>query len=169
MYKKAISYAYSKGSIIVASYGNDSINIDNSRKFKEKYSKLNKSIKFNSSILDAPVQLDNVIGVASTNKKNSISHFTNYSDNIDIFSPGADDLLLSKYGKDFYANKIQTKEQLLTTSVNGHYMYSYGNSLSTPKVSGTLLLILEKYNYKDSKKTINVLNTYRALNQNGGL
>lgn len=66
----------------------------------------------------------------------------------------------------------------------------YGNSLSTPKVSGTLALILEKYNYKDSpekaiehlkkygydnykdkdsKKTINVLNTYRALSHNGGL
>ncbi|MGX0147511.1 S8 family peptidase [Staphylococcus hominis] len=189
-YKKAISYAYKKGSIIVASYGNDSINIDNSAKFKEKYSQLNKNIKFNSSIIDAPAQLDHVIGVASTNKKNSISHFTNYSDNIDIFAPGADDLLLLKYGKDFYNNKMQTREQLLTTSVNGHYMYSYGNSLSTPKVSGTLALIIEKYNYKDSptksiehlkkygydnykdihsKKNINVLNTYRALSQNGGL
>lgn len=190
MYKKAISYAYSKGSIIVASYGNDSINIDNSKELKEKYSKLNKNIKFNSSILDAPAQLDNVIGVASTNKKNYISRFTNYSDNIDVFAPGADDLLLSKYGEDFYNNKMQTKEQLLTTSVNGHYMYSYGNSLSTPKVSGALALIIDKYNYKDSpaktiehlkkygyddykdknyKKTIHVLNTYRALSQNGGL
>ncbi|MCG7843777.1 S8 family serine peptidase, partial [Staphylococcus epidermidis] len=59
-YKKAISYAYKKGSIIVASYGNDSINIDNSAKFKEKYSQLNKDIKFNSSIIDAPAQLDHV-------------------------------------------------------------------------------------------------------------
>ncbi|MGD6773946.1 hypothetical protein [Staphylococcus simulans] len=85
---------------------------------------------------------------------------------------------------------MQTKEQLLTTSVNGHYMYSYGNSLSVPKVSGTLALIIDKNNYKDSpgktiehlkkygydnykdkdsKKTINILNTYRALNKNGGV
>lgn len=50
---------------------------------------------------------------------------------------------------------MQTKEQLLTTSVNGHYMYSYGNSLSVPKVSGTLALIIDKNNYKDSPgKTI---------------
>ncbi|WP_426907798.1 S8 family serine peptidase [Staphylococcus simulans] len=90
-----------EGSIIVASYGNDSINLDNSGEFKEKYSKLNKKTKFNSPILDAPAQLNNVIGVASTNKKNSISHFTNCSNNIDIFAPGADDLLLSKYGEDF--------------------------------------------------------------------
>ncbi|UXV38756.1 S8 family serine peptidase [Staphylococcus simulans] len=155
MYKEAISYAYNKGSIIVASYGNDSINLDNSDEFKEKYSKLNKKTKFNSPILDAPAQLNNVIGVASTNKKNSISHFTNYRNYIDIFAPGADDLLLSKYGEDFYNNEMQTKEQLLTTSVNGHYMYSYGNSLSAPKVSGTLALIIDKNNYKDSPgKTI---------------
>lgn len=66
---------------------------------------------------------------------------------------------------------MQTKEQLLTTSVNGHYMYWYGNSLSVPKVSGTLALIIDKNNYKDkdSKKTINILNTYRALNKNGGV
>lgn len=57
-----------------------------------------------------------------------------------------------------------TREQLLTTSVNYHYMYSYGNSLSTPKVSGNLALIIEKYNYQDSPtKSIEHLKKYKCF------
>ena len=161
-YKEAINYAYNKGSIIVSAYGNDSINIDNNQNFKRKYQKLNPNVKVNNCIVDAPAQFNKVVGVASTNKKNSLSHFTNYSTKIDIFAPGGDDFLLNKYGiQHFYKNSWQLKEQLLTTSVNGYYTYSYGNSLSAPKVSGTLALIIDKYNYKNSpSKTIEHLNNY---------
>lgn len=43
-------------------------------------------------------------------------------------------------------------------------MYSYGNSLSTPKVSGNLALIIEKYNYQDSPtKSIEHLKKYKCF------
>ncbi|WP_342715407.1 S8 family serine peptidase [Bacillus paramycoides] len=152
-YKKAINYANKKGSIVVSALGNDSINVNNN---SELLGFLNNQIKDKGrtaigTVEDIPAQLANVISVASTGPDKEISSYSNYGKNtIDFTAPGGDIKLLNKFGADVWMrDEMFKKEAILVAHPQGGYYYNFGNSLATPKVSGALALVIDKYGYKN--------------------
>ncbi|HHY0838994.1 TPA: S8 family peptidase [Bacillus thuringiensis] len=161
-YEKAIHYANKKGSIVVSALGNDSININI---YSELLSILNSKIKDEGKsatgiVQDIPAQLAQVVSVASTGMDSKVSSFSNYGKNIiDFTAPGGDIKLLNKFGADVWmAEEMFKKEMILVAHPQGGYYFNYGNSLATPKVSGALALVIDKYGYKNKpNKAINHL------------
>ncbi|MDA1668151.1 S8 family serine peptidase [Bacillus cereus] len=153
-YKKAIQYARKMGSVVVAAAGNDGLDVTNKEvmdKFlKEQFSKDN--ITYKGIGLDTPASLPGIITVTSTGPTHELSLFSNYgNDFVDITAPGGDLRLLNQYGIDIWMQDgYYQKEQVISTSPNGGYFYGVGTSTATPKVSGALALIIDKYKFKDS-------------------
>lgn len=170
-YKKAVKYAQNKGTVVVAAVGNDSLNISDKKAMntfiEEKLKK--DGITFKGKVLDIPATLPGVVTVASTGPSNQLSTFSNYGKNfVDISAPGGDYRYLQKFGVEKWVQDgwLQ-KEQILSTAPNGAYFYSSGTSIATPKVSGTLALIIDKYNYKDEpQKAIHHLYNYGTQTEN---
>ncbi|WP_242281214.1 S8 family serine peptidase [Bacillus cereus group sp. BfR-BA-01347] len=146
-YKKAIEYAESKGCVIVASAGNDSINLD------EPIEKNNSDGTKDFQIY-LPSSLENVITVSSSAKDNTLASYSNYGNIIDFSAPSGD------YGPNFKKNfQIDFKDWIITTSptnIEGSeidqylgiptgYTLSLGTSLASPQVSATAALIISKY------------------------
>ncbi|AJI25823.1 S8 family serine peptidase (plasmid) [Priestia megaterium] len=161
-YEKAIQYANKRGSIVVSALGNDSVDVNKKNNLLnilnnqlEEESKSAKGI-----VQDIPAQLPNVISVASTGPNQEISSFSNYGKNqIDFTAPGGDIQLLNKYGSDTWLeDELFKKELILVAHPQGGYYFNYGNSLATPKVSGALALVIDKYGYKNKPhKAVNKL------------
>lgn len=99
-----------KGMIIIFASGNDNCNLDS-------YCSEAKVFPNDES------ELENVIGVGSSNKNNSRSTFSNYGKNLDIVAPG---------------------EDILSTYKNNEYRTSTGTSYSAPIVAGVVALILDQ-------------------------
>lgn len=158
-YKKAIQYARSKGCVIVGALGNDGINIDDKDNFlehiKNKKRERNDYIDSKSLALDLPAQQNNVIGVASANKSNRLSSYSNKSDKyIDVLSYGGDNELLKEYGYDMWIKNEWIKDEwILTTSSKFGHTYSVGNSIAAGKVSAAIA----------------AMNTYYDISQNPSL
>lgn len=120
-YKRAIEYAQNRNKLIVVAAGNNHLNFDNT----------NKDIVRQ----DVPSNFKNVITVASTNKDNHLSSFSNYGkEYIDIAAPTGDvDLEKQRvYGIKGY-------------DTNGNIISNNGTSFAAPKVSGALAFITDKY------------------------
>lgn len=152
-YKKALNIAHKMGSVVVASVGNDSLNMNDkelTREFWEEDLKED-AISFQGKLLDIPAQLPHVVTVSSANPQNNLSSFSNFGKNyVDIASYGGDVTLLDKYGEErYWSEKWFEKELILSTSADGTYTYNIGTSLSAPKVSGTIALIISKYKLHD--------------------
>lgn len=164
-YEKAIKYAQRLGSVVVASAGNDSLNVRDKQAMdnfiKEKLKEDN--VTFRGKIFDIPAALPGVVTVSSTGPSGEMSSFSNYGKEfVDIVAPGGDYKFLKQYGAEKWISEgwLQ-KEQILSTAPNGAYFYAAGTSVASPKVSGTLALIIDKYHYKDKpQKAINHLYRY---------
>ncbi len=69
---------------------------------------------------------------------------------IDIYATGGGSHKLATVGYEQWANdKAFEKEWVIVPTLEGKYTYAYGTSISTPKVSAALGLIIEKYHLKD--------------------
>ncbi|MDV0058326.1 S8 family serine peptidase [Staphylococcus aureus] len=98
--------------------------------------------------------------VGSTDQKSNLSEFSNFGMNYtDIAAPGGSFAYLNQFGVDKWMNEgYMHKENILTTANNGRYIYQAGTSLATPKVSGALALIIDKYHLeKHPDKAIELL------------
>lgn len=161
-FKKAITYAYQKGCVVVGSLGNDSINIDDQKILASEI--VNKKdisdIQKKSQIYDFPCQIPNVFGVAAANYFDKISSYSNKSNlNLDILSYAGDYSLLEKYGRKEWLNKKYiTKDWILSTSSETVYTYTTGNSLATAKVSAAIAAMNDYYNIeKQPSKSISLI------------
>ncbi|AVP47463.1 S8 family serine peptidase [Bacillus cereus] len=152
-YKRAIEYANQRGSIVVASAGNDSINVANKQELnnflKQKYEKEGKT--YTGVGIEAPGELPGVVTVSSTGPTGQRSVFSNYGEGfIDISAPGGDYRLWQQYGEEVWWNTgLFRQEEVLTTFNTGRYLFAAGTSMAVPKVSATLALIINHYNYKN--------------------
>jgi lantibiotic leader peptide-processing serine protease len=152
-YKLAIEYANKLGSVVVASAGNDSIDVSNKSELndflKKKYAEEGKT--FNGVGIEAPGELPGVVTVSSTGPTQQLSLFSNFGKNyIDIAAPGGDSRLLEKYGQEaWWDGGLFRQEQVLTTFNTGRYLFASGTSMAAPKVSATLALIIDQRHYKN--------------------
>ncbi|MGR5939488.1 S8 family peptidase [Bacillus pacificus] len=124
-YKKAIKYAKSKGSVIVAAAGNDGLNVTNKQEMNDFFRKKNENtgVTYNGEVLDVPAELPNIVTVSSVGPSKLLSLFSNYGENfIDIAAPGGDNRLFQQYGlEQWVKNKLMLKELILTTAPGGGY------------------------------------------------
>ncbi|WP_394558024.1 S8 family peptidase [Priestia aryabhattai] len=160
--KKAINFAKKRGSIVVAAAGNDALDVADKKKMSSYFNDQLKAsgISFEGKILDVPAELSNVVTVASTGPTDELSLFSNYGNGfIDIAAPGGDNRLLEKFGFEEWLDRgYMEKEEVLSTTPNEGYSYAAGTSVSTPKVSGALALIIDKNHFKDKpNKALNFL------------
>ncbi|KAB2489470.1 S8 family peptidase [Priestia endophytica] len=185
-YKKALNFAHKRGTIVVASVGNDSLDMNSTlaqSKFWDEELK-GDSLTFKGKLLDVPAQLPHVVTVSSVGPSDQLSLFSNYGKNfVDVAAYGGDTELFEKHSlEEYFSQKIYQKEFVFSTSASGGYSYNYGTSFSSPKVAATLALIIDKNNLHNSpnkvvhmlykKGTIKgdknkvgngILNTYQAL------
>jgi len=164
-YEKAIKYAQKKGSVLVAAAGNDALNVKDKKEMNEFITKKleEDNITFKGKVYDVPAALPGVVTVNSTGPTEELSVFSNHGKGyVDITAPGGDYKYLLEFGPETWVlDGWLQKEQVLSTSPNGAYFYSSGTSISTPKVSGALALIIDKYGYKGKpEKSIQHLYKY---------
>ncbi|MGZ9815644.1 S8 family peptidase [Peribacillus simplex] len=152
-YKRAIKYAYKKGSIVVAAVGNDGVDVTNRNEIGNLYKDLlvDDSIYGNPKVVDMPASISEVVSVGSTGPTGERSIFSNYGkDFIDVYAPGGDFRYLNTYGQEEWINGGWfEKEFVLTTSIDGTYYYDAGVSYAAPKVSAALGLVISKYKWED--------------------
>lgn len=153
IYQRAINYAYSQGSIIVASVGDEGLDLNNQESLKHYLGELKGKdySHIDGKVMDIPAGLDNVVTVGSVNDNDFVSSFSNKGNNvIDIYATGGGSHKLATVGYEQWANdKTFEKEWVIVPTLEGKYTYAYGTSISTPKVSAALGLIIEKYHLKD--------------------
>ncbi|KXY33441.1 S8 family peptidase [Bacillus sp. FSL K6-0067] len=187
-FKEALKFAEKQGSVVVAAAGNDSLNVnDHQQMYKFLKKKLRQDeLTLKGRLIDVPASLSGVVTVASVGPTNELSTFSNYGDNyIDIAAPGGDNKLLIQYGITYWLDhQLEKKEKVLSTGPDQEYFYDAGNSVATPKVSGTLALIIDKQKLKkqpnrtvqflyengidktidnDKRLSCGILNTYKAM------
>ncbi|GJF50396.1 S8 family peptidase [Staphylococcus argenteus] len=153
--QKAINYAKKKKSIVVAAAGNDGIDVSDKQKLN-----IQREYQGNGEVKDVPASMDNVVTVGSTDQNSNLSEFSNFGMNYtDIVAPGGSFAYFNQFGMDKWMNEgYMHKENILTTANNGRYIYQAGTSLATPKVSGALALIIDKYHLeKHPDKAIELL------------
>lgn len=176
-YKRLVKLAKTKGIIVVASAGTESLDI-------------NKKFIKNNKVLHIPGDLKSVINVMSSTKENKLASYSNFGFNSCFSAPGGD--LGSVEGKinvrDMclvtYPRKIQSAINKELKFPPG-YEFMIGTSLATAKVSGVIGVIqcrslrlfgrklsleeIQRLLYKSSNsivsrgKVIKNINLYNAL------
>lgn len=156
-YKRAVDYAYEKGSVIVAAVGNDGVDISDKQQMIDVLnSKLKDMSVVKGKVLDMPGHLKNVVAVGSTGPTKELSLFSNYDKSfLSVLAPGGDFRYLYEYGQDQWTEEGWfEKELILTTSLEGGYNYDVGTSYAAPKVSAAVGLIIDKYGWRDNPKQV---------------
>lgn len=128
--KRAIRYAVDNGVVVVVAAGNESLDCSDKKGLTEYlndcYSQ--QGFRYEGLTYEVPASLKGVITVSSLNKKDKLADYSNFGKNlIDLTAPGGD-----------------FRNPCLTTDVNNSYIFTYGTSFSTPKVSATAALILNQ-------------------------
>lgn len=133
-FNKVISYAKNKNVLIVASSGNEGLNMD-----------------IDVDIIHIPSDLKDVISVGSSNKTGNISKHTNYGENLNLLAPTGDWIIRE--------NEISFTDMILTYGENSNYfagmknhttklkglVLAYGTSLAVPQVVAALAILIDKY------------------------
>lgn len=152
-YKRAVDYALSKGSLVVAASGNDGIDISNKREVMDflnaEYG--GNGLSFTGAGFAVPATLPGVITVSATGPNDKFASYANFGSGvIDITTSGGDSELYVEYlnaGKfdEYLAQRLFETEFNLSTSENGGWYWSTGTSMATPKVSAVAALLIDKY------------------------
>ncbi len=152
-YKRAVDYALSKGSLVVAASGNDGINISNKNEvlnfLNNEYA--GDGLYFNGAGFAVPATLPGVVTVSATGPNDQFASYSNYGEGvIDITTSGGDSRMYVDYyntGRfnEYIAKRLYEKEFNLSTSEDGGYYWSTGTSMATPKVSAVAALLIDKY------------------------
>lgn len=134
-YERAIKFAKKNQVFVVASAGNDGLNLD--------------ELKAKESNLHLPGGMKNVLTIGATRKNNNKSSYSNYGKEIDFVAPGGDiyndegQLDLNEFI--FTTYPVYLDNGLETLGIPQGYMFSGGTSLAAPAVSGVVATIYEKY------------------------
>ncbi len=102
------------------------------------------------SSISAPACVENAISVASSNKQDSISSFSNRNNITTIIAPGEN------------INSINWGNGILGCNNNRDYIICSGTSMSTPHVSGAIAL-LQQYKQQESNRQLTVTEIKNAL------
>ncbi|PEY59806.1 peptidase S8 [Bacillus thuringiensis] len=157
-YKRAIEYANSKGSLLVASSGTEGFDISNPFQ-------LAKQRGYENDLqLHMPGGLPGVVTVAGTNKDDRLAYYSNYGTNVDIAAPSGD------YGSLWESEKVGDETAMVLTTYPTNlpqsqlsewlgfdrgYELMIGTSLAVPKVSATAALVIAEYKEKFRLKPSN--------------
>ncbi|PZE20046.1 S8 family peptidase [Paenibacillus xerothermodurans] len=141
-YKRAVQYAHIKGSIVVASAGNDGIDLSDPEKVAEQ-----RGNPGDRQVHLPGVGVRDAISVSATNKSDQLSFFSNYGEGITVAAPGGD------YGADWLTEGLLDPRELVFSTFPTNleqpvlsevlglphgYTLSAGTSLAVPKVSGAV-------------------------------
>ncbi|WP_226701766.1 S8 family serine peptidase [Priestia aryabhattai] len=186
-YKRAINYALKKKSIIVASAGNDSFDINNPRKLAQQRG-------FDNDLqVRVPSSLPGVITVGASTLDKDITKYSNYGKRVKVFSPGGDlgplwetDEIpdIGRMVLTTYPTYLEKTPLATITNLPQGYNWDMGSSFSSPAVASLVALVIsektekgyenvslsqvEKIINKSSEKgisssKINIINVYKAL------
>jgi len=144
-YKKAIDYAVKKNVIIVASSGNDGLNLNDYEDY---------------GYTHMPGGDKNVITVSSNTNSNTIAPYSNFGEEIDYSATG---------GSSYDLNYVDTPEDLIITTspfnktpslvdqlknIPSGYTLTEGTSFSVPQVSAAIALIMSQKNKNITRQEI---------------
>nr|WGD92732.1 S8 family serine peptidase [Bacillus subtilis] len=104
-FRKAVAFAHRKGSAVVASIGNEGLNLKDKKAVYDYWkNNINQEGRFmNAKVILIPAQLPNVVTVASVGPNGNRSVFSNYGKNIaDIVADGGDHRILNEVGAEKY-------------------------------------------------------------------
>lgn len=142
-YERAVGFAKNKGSVVIASAGNDGFDLDELKKMKYKH---------------LPGGLHDVITVTSITKNNNLAYYSNFGKEVDFSASG---------GSLFDDNGfIDTTELIITTfpidqlntpldqllGIPQGYTLTEGTSYAVPQVSATAALIISEYKERTGDK-----------------
>lgn len=153
-YDKAVKYAKKQGSVVVASVGNQSLDLDDLKREKE---------------LHLPGGLHSLITVSSHTKEDQLASYSNIGKEVDFSAPGGDLSFTNEGLLDITGMVITTfpsdRPNTFIDQIIGipqGYTLSYGTSLSAPQVSATAALIMSEYKEKTGKE-LNVQSVIKYL------
>ncbi|MDA1764034.1 S8 family serine peptidase [Bacillus thuringiensis] len=146
-YERAIQYAKEKNSIVVASAGNEGINLD------KPFEKVDdeKGVLYK---IHVPGGLSNVLTVSGTDKNDEFVNYSNFGPEVDFSAPsGSYGTIIDNQFKFDPSYLIGTtyptylEPTMLDAQLNTPkgYTLNLGTSLSAPSVSGTLGAIISRY------------------------
>lgn len=142
---RATRYAESRGTVNVASAGND--NFDLTADEIEDTGSPNDSTPGTRPIdprtcLDIPAMLPGVVTVSATGAKGLKASYSNYGDGvIDVAAPGGDSTVYQTPAPP------ATSGLILSTLPGGRYGYKAGTSMASPHVAGVVALIKSRHPY----------------------
>ncbi|MFF2444988.1 S8 family serine peptidase [Priestia megaterium] len=157
-YQRAFKYARKNNTIVVASAGNDGIDISNPKKSAEQLG------ISDDLLLHIPGGQKDIITVSGTTKENTLASYSNYGKVISIAAPGGD------YGPDWKNKQVMDINSFVLTTFPTNlpqtYLSNYlgfdqgyelmaGTSLATPKVTASVALIKDEYFKKYGKEMSN--------------
>ncbi|MEY8463450.1 S8 family peptidase [Streptococcus merionis] len=153
IYQRAINYAHAQGSIVVASVGDEGLDLNDQDLLKYYLGSVNGKdySQVGGLVEDIPAELDYVVTVGSVDDDDNVSSFSNHGKSIiDVYATGGGSKELSQFGYEkWVSEKLYEKDWVIVPTLEGKYTYAYGTSISAPKVSAALGLIIEKYHLKD--------------------
>lgn len=175
-YKEAIDYAISKGAVVVAAAGNESLNIDDNnemlahldanRKAKNPESK----IKTPGKVIDMPSMIPEVISVGGFDGDGERSDFSNYSSRSDnfIYAPAGTMKNYKRMTPQEFVDGGYLYRDFITVPLGSQYAFDAGNSLAAPKISGIVAAVISKYGLHNRPEYVrNYINS--AKKNAGGL
>ncbi|WP_205911172.1 S8 family peptidase [Clostridium sporogenes] len=148
IYKRAISYATSRGVIVVASAGNESLDCSDSSEIIDYLNSQYESngFKYIGSGFEIPGSIEGVIAVSSIGPDDKLDPSSNYGLNfIDMCAPGGN---IINFEGDNY------KYGMCLSSYKDSYSFKMGTSCAAPKVSAVAALIMCKYKDMNSTQVI---------------
>ncbi|MCY8209506.1 S8 family serine peptidase [Bacillus subtilis] len=153
-FQNALLFAKQKGSIVVASAGNDALNLNNPKTIANQRGDLN------DYQYHFPGGNKDVITVSSTSKEKNLASYSNYG-KITFAAPGGDygpyfndlkEFDISSWILVNYPTNLPQSTLSKNLGLPKGYELDVGSSLATPKVSALIALLIAEYEEKHNKK-----------------